>query len=51
MAAKKANDLKLKKHLKAVKAKVNERVDMKQVVLAAKALKAFAKKQAESLES
>ena len=49
MAAKKANDLKVKKHLKAVQAKVNERVDMKQVVLAAKALKAFAKKQAESL--
>ena len=45
---KKANDLKIKKQLKAMAATVTERVDLKQVVLAAKALKAFAKKQAES---
>ena len=51
VALKKANDLKIKKHIKAVTAQVNEKIDMKQVVLAAKALKAFAKKQSDDKAS
>ena len=46
---KKANDLKMKKWMKSTQAKVNERVDLKQIILAAKALKQYAKKQSESV--
>jgi len=51
VALKKANDLKIKKQMKTIQAQVNEKVDMKQVVLAAKALKAFAKKQSDDKAS
>ena len=44
VAIKKANDLKIRKQLNATKAKVVEKVDMKQVILAANALKDFTKK-------
>ena len=47
VAMKKANDLKIKKQLKATKAQVAEKVDMKQIVLAANALKNFTKKQSD----
>lgn len=47
VAMKKANDLKIKKQLKATKALVAEKVDMKQIVLAANALKNFTKKQSD----
>mmetsp|Transcript_366 Transcript_366/g.490 ORF Transcript_366/g.490 Transcript_366/m.490 type:complete len:263 (-) Transcript_366:174-962(-) len=49
VAFKKANDLVIKKQIKAMSAQVTEKVDLKQVVLAAKALKAYVKKQAESV--
>ena len=48
VAQKKANDLKVKKQLKKMAAQVAEKVDLKQVVSAAKALKAFSKKQSEA---
>ena len=44
VAQKKANDLKIKKQLKAMNAQVVSKVDLKQVVSAVKALKAFTKK-------
>ena len=47
VAQKKANDLKIKKQIKQMNAQVLEKVDLKQVISAAKALKAFAKKQSE----
>ena len=49
VAQKKINDLKIKKHLKAMNAQVLAKVDLKQVISAAKALKAFAKKQNEDV--
>ena len=49
VAMKKANDLKIKKHLKVMNAQVLAKVDLKQVISAAKALKAFAKKQSEDV--
>ena len=49
VAMKKANDLKIKKWMKSTQAAVNERVDLKQIILAAKALKQYAKKQSESV--
>ena len=48
VAMKKANDVKIKKHLKAMNAQVLAKVDLKQVISAAKALKAFAKKQSDN---
>jgi len=45
---KKANELKIRKQIKAMTAKVTERVDLKQVVSAVKSLKAFSKKQSAS---
>lgn len=42
---KKLNDIKIKKHLKAMSATVLAKVDLKQVVSAAKALKTYQKKQ------
>ena len=47
VAIKKANDLKIKKQLNVMKAKVAEKVDMKQLILAANTLKNFTKKQSE----
>jgi len=49
VAQKMANDIKIKQHISAMNAKVIQKVDLKQVVSAAKALKAFAKKQSEAL--
>lgn len=49
IAQKKANDIKIKQHISAMNAKVLQEVDLKQVVSAAKALKAFAKQQSEKL--
>ena len=49
VAMKKANDANIKKQLKVMKAAVAEKVDLKQLVKAAKALKAFAKKQSEQV--
>ena len=49
VAQKKANDLKIKKQLKAMNANVLAKVDLKQVVSAVKALQAFAKKQSEDV--
>ena len=47
VAIKKANDLKIKKQLNLMKAKIAEKVDMKQLILAANTLKNFTKKQSE----
>ena len=44
VAAKKANDVKIKKQIKKMNAKVLEHVDLKQVVSAVKALQTFTKK-------
>lgn len=45
---KKANEKKIRKQIKAMQAQVTERVDLKQVILAVKALKSFAKRQTAS---